>query len=110
MLDETIKKIEEKINKSEALSEEKKGELLKLMASLRNEVETLAETQQEDSESITRFAESSTDEALKTEKDSKLFDGSLDGLKKSVEKFESSHPELTKTVNNICTILANLGI
>lgn len=110
MLDETIENLKIKIQDAVTLSDNKKAELLTLIGSLSEEINDLSKTKPEESESITKFTEASTHEALKTNKNSQLTDISLEGLKKSIEGFETSHPELTKTINKICTTLAGFGI
>lgn len=110
MLNDTINSIKKKIEGSKNLQKNNKQELLALIDKLNFEIIELSKTRLEDSESITQFTDTSTHEALRNNKNEQLNSIALDGLKKSVEKFETSHPELTKTINQICSMLANLGI
>ena len=110
MIRETITQIEARVNESESLDDEKKKELLNLLSSLKTEVSQLSKTHAEDTRSIAGFAEISVHEAMREEKNPQLLKLSLEGLSKSVEGFEGSHPKLVAAVNSICLTLANLGI
>ena len=106
----TIAKIEENIQRVTSISEEKRGELLQLLATLKEEVAELSETQSEEAESITGFTQISTHEATRQEKNPQLLQLSIEGLQSSVSGFETSHPRLAETVNSICHIVSNMGI
>ncbi len=110
MIETTLAKIAEKIQTVTSISDENKGELLNLLATLKVEIQTLAETESERAESITGFTQVSTHEAIRQEKNQRLLQLSLDGLASSVQGFETSHPRLVESVNAICQTLANLGI
>ena len=110
MINATIAKIEEKLAQVGTISEEQRKELSALLASLKNEVSALSETQGEQAESITRFTELSAHEATRQEKTPRLLALSLEGLRSSVSDFENSHPKLAETVNSLCHILSNMGI
>ena len=110
MIEKTIAKIEAKLEGVGSVDDERKGELLNLLSTLRSEVTELSKTQNEHAESITRFTELSTHEAMREEKSPHLLDLSLEGLSKSVDGFEGSHPKLVEIVNSICVMLSNIGI
>ena len=110
MLQQTIDKIEEKLRKAESLNEEKKSEVLNLLSTLKVEIAELSKTHNEQAESITGFAQISAHEATRQEKDTELLKLSIEGLGSSVRGFESSHPRLVNVVNDICSMLSNLGI
>jgi hypothetical protein len=110
MIDETLKKIEHRIEQISTLGEEKKSELTALFSELKAEVNDLARTDREHAESIARFADLSAHEATRIRKDEALRRLSIEGLSTSVEGFEASHPRLSEVVNSICTTLSNLGI
>ena len=110
MIKETITQIEARVKESESLNDAKKKELLDLLSSLKNEVSELAKTHAEETRSIAGFTEISIHEAMREEKNPQLLKLSLEGLSKSVEGFEGSHPKLVAAVNRICLTLANLGI
>jgi len=110
MLQQTIDKIEERMRKTESLSEETKAEMLNLLSTLKVEIADLSKTHNEQAESITGFAQVSTHEATRRERDPELLKLSIEGLGSSVRGFESSHPELVSAVNAIASTLSNLGI
>jgi hypothetical protein len=110
MIEDTIRKIEARIGGTESVSEERKRELLQLLATLKGEVAELARTNDEQAQSIAGFAEVSAHEATREDQNPKLRELSLQGLSSSVEGFEQSHPGLVRVVNNISQTLASLGI
>ncbi|SEL94628.1 protein of unknown function [Syntrophus gentianae] len=110
MIQNTLNKIEERLKKTETVTEENRSELLNLVSELKGEIEELSKTHTEHAESITGFAAISTREATRQEKNPALLQLSIDGLAASVEGFETSHPTLVGVVNRICSMLANLGI
>ena len=110
MIEDTIGKIESKIQGSDAIKEERRQELLQLLGTLKSEVAELSKTHGEQAQSIAAFAEISTHEATRTEQNPELLDLSLKGLSSSVAEFEDSHPRLVQIVNSISNTLSNLGI
>jgi len=110
MLQYTIEKLEERLKNAEAIPGENKTELLNLVSDLKIEIADLAKTHNEHAESITGFADLSTREATRQEKNQELIKLSIAGLQSSVRGFETSHPKLVEAVNAICTMLSNLGI
>jgi len=110
MIRETITEIESKLKNATSLSDEAKRELVDLLAKLKAEVTDLARTDADQARSIAGFAQTSTHEAIRSEKNEQLLRLSLDGLSASVDGFEESHPQLVQIVNRICTTLSNLGI
>ena len=110
MIEESIKNIEDKLNNTGNIAPEKKKEIISLLSSLKEEIESLPPAQQEQTESILGFAQVSTHEATRPSKNEKLLGISLDGLNASVKDFERSHPELVENINAICNALSNLGI
>jgi hypothetical protein len=110
MLQDTISKIECRIENSAALDDEHRAELLKLLGQLKTEVTELSKTHHEQAESIASFAEVSAREATRESKNPQVLDHSIGGLQSSVREFESSHARLAGVVNRIATLLANMGI
>jgi|SRR6185295_15869059 Mg2+ and Co2+ transporter CorA len=110
MIDDTIKKIEARIESGESLSPERKSELLQLLGKLKSEVTELSKTHGEQAESIAGFTEQSAREATRSEQNPELLQLSLKGLASSVDGFEKSHPRLVQVVNTISNMLSNLGI
>lgn len=110
MIEDTIEKIESRIQSAETISEERRRELLHLLGTLKAEVVTLARTHGEDAQSIARFAAISALEATRETKNPRLLQLSLASLTSSVEAFEQSHPKLISAANAISRTLANWGI
>ncbi len=110
MIQNHLEKIEKRLHESTTVQEKEKAELIKLVADLRSEIADLSRTHQEHAESITGFAELSSREATRSEKNPTLIGLSIEGLAASVRGFEVSHPRLVSIVNNLCTMLSNLGI
>jgi len=110
MIKKTITNIENKIKQNASIQDKDKTQLLKLLAGLKTEVSELSKTDNEHAESITGFAQTSTHEATRKEKNEQLLNLSLKGLTSSVEEIESSHPELVEIVNRISHVLSNMGI
>ncbi len=110
MIEDTIGKIEAKIEGAEAIKEDRRRELIQLLGTLKSEVAELSKTHGEQAESIAAFAEVSTHEATRVEQNPKLLKLSLEGLRSSVAELEESHPRLVQIVNAISHTLSNLGI
>ena len=110
MIEDRIRKIEARLEESASIPAESKAELLKLLAALKDEVAGLDQSHAEDARSIAGFVDASAHEATRAEKKPKQVEASLTGLKASVESFEASHPKLAEVVNQIATVLSNMGI
>jgi len=85
MIEKTIAEIEAKI-RAEGIGDERKRELLQLLARLKTEI------------------------AARDEHNLKPLKNSVEELRSSVEGFEQSHPKLVQIVNSISNTLSNLGI
>ena len=110
MIEDTIHKIEARIQAADSVKEERRRELLELLGTLKAEVAALSRTHSEQAESIAGFTEVSAREATRSEQNPHLLDLSLQGLSSSVEGIEESHPRLVQIVNAISNTLSNLGI
>jgi len=109
-LEDTIGKIEARIQGADTINEERRRELLDLLGTLKSEVARLSKTHGEQAESIAGFTELSTHEATRASQNPQLLKLSLEGLGSSVRGFEESHPQLVRIVNAISSTLSNLGI
>jgi hypothetical protein len=110
MIEDTVSKIEAKIQGADAIKDERKRELLQLLGTLKSEIAGLSKTHGEQAESIAGFTELSAHEATRATQNPELLKLSLEGLSSSVEGFEKSHPRLVQIVNAISNTLSNLGI
>src|SRR5215831_12089476 len=110
MIEDTIGKIEAKIQSADSIKDERRQELLQLLGTLKSEVGELSKTHGEQAQSIAGFTEISAHEATRSEQNPELLRLSLEGLSSSVAGFEESHPHLVRIVNAISHTLSNLGI
>ncbi len=110
MINNTMDKIEGKIKNSIHITDDNKQEYLTMIATLRQEVSELSETEKDQAETITGFAGVTAHEATKEELNPELLKISIAGLKTSIDGFEVSNPRLVSIVNSFCSLLSNLGI
>ena len=110
MIEDTIGKIEARIQGADAIKDERRRELLELLGTLKSEVAALSRTDSDQAQSIAGFTEISAHEATRADQNPQLLNLSLQGLGTSVKGFEESHPRLVQIVNAISNTLSNLGI
>jgi|WetSurMetagenome_2_1015567.scaffolds.fasta_scaffold1312773_1 hypothetical protein len=110
MIKRTVKEIKARIKQESGVADKTKEQLLTLLSTLESEIDALSKTHFEHAESITGFIERSTHEATRKKKQPELLKISLAGLEESVKGFEASHPSLVAKINDICTVLANMGV
>lgn len=110
MLEDTVKKMEEAIRKLQSLQGKDKAEMLALLSSLKAEVERLSKTHGEQAHSIASLADMAAHEATRRDRSPDLLKHSQEGLALSARGFEASHPELVAAINELCTMLARIGI
>jgi len=110
MIEDRLKKIEERIAAAGNIPGESKAELLDLLTALRSEIAALPHTQEDEANSIATFAEASTHEATRATVKPRLLKAALSGLTGSVEEFETSHPDLAAVLNRMAAVLSNMGM
>ena len=110
MIEETVAKIEQAIQRAGKADPQHKQELIRLLGQLKAEVRALPAGQADKARSIAHFAEAAAHEATRQDKSAKLLELSRGALQESVVGFEASHPQLTAVVNDICGLLAGIGI
>lgn len=110
MIEETVAKIQRAVRTAGQMDPKHKAELVVLLEKLEAEIRALPSSQAEKAHSIAQFAEAATNEAARRDKSAKLLMLSRGALQESVADFETSHPQLTAVVNEICTLLAGIGI
>lgn len=108
MIDRQIELISAKIASAPNLPESTKNELLELLSTLRQEVNTLADP--ETANSIAGFANVSAHEGTRADRKPELLDSALKGLGASVQELEATHPKLFEVVNRLTVALSNMGI
>jgi hypothetical protein len=109
MTDERIEKTKSAIESAENIPADRKAELLDLLSKLKPAIAKVSETHHEDAQSIARLVEASAHETIRLEKKPEHTRRLLHELKKSVENFEASHPELAASVGKYSTLLSALG-
>jgi len=97
MIDDTLRKMEERIRSSTRTSDETRDELLALLAELRNELGHMAETHEDEARTLARHAAAAAEDA----------EG---GVEESVLEFETAHPRITGLVRSFLRTLSDAGI
>ncbi len=110
MTDERIEKTKAAIESAENIPGDTKAELLDLLSKLKPAIAKVSETHHEDAKSIAHLVEASAKETIHAEKKPEHANRVLHELKRSVENFEASHPQLVASVNKYSTLLSALGI
>jgi hypothetical protein len=96
MIDRHIDHLESRIRNAEGLSDERRGELLGLIESLRREAASLPPEVREKLEVAAP--------------DDRPVDDVVTEIQGSLTGFEASHPKLTQLTNQIAVVLSNMGI
>ena len=110
MINKTISELEERIKKADSIKGKERTALLKLIGELKVEITNLSKTHAEEANSIAGFTQVAANEAMRQERNAGLFKIAQEGLEKSVEDFELTHPTLVNTIREISDVLSNLGI
>src|SRR6266496_2424983 len=110
MTDEHIEKTKSAIESAENIPADTKAELLDLLSKLKPAIAKVSETHHEDAKSIAHLVEASAHETIRAEKKPEYANRLLHELRRSVENFEASHPQLVASVNKYSTLLSALGI
>jgi hypothetical protein len=87
-----------------------KPSLNRSLAELKSEIKQLSKSHPEHARSIAQLAELAHHEAKRKEKSPRLFRHALEGLALSAKGFEASHPKLVDAINELCEMLAQIGI
>ena len=110
MTDERLEKIKAAVEAADHITPEKKAEFLAVLAKLKPAIANVAQTHEEEAERISRFVEASAHEVARKKKHPEPLKSVLRDLRKSVQKFEASHPEMTAFVTEYSAVLSGLGI
>ena len=106
MIPERISHIENTLRAAPNIPESTRGELLALLAGLKAEIASLADTDAARVEHITGSADAAVQAAVRREPSAEA----TEGLAASVRDFEASHPKLVQIVDRLAVILSNTGI
>jgi Domain of unknown function (DUF4404) len=110
MTDEHIEKTKSAIESAGNIPADKKAELLDLLSKLKSAIGKVSETHHEDARSIARLVEASAHETIRAQKKPEQSKRLSRELKRSVENFEASHPDLVSFVTEYAGFLSALGI
>ncbi|HAV61896.1 MAG TPA: hypothetical protein DCY13_05985 [Verrucomicrobiales bacterium] len=110
MIDDTIAKIQSRLEQARKLSPERKQELLDLVRELKAEIAGVSKADPDRAHSIAGFTEISAHEATREVPQKETMQSAITGLESTVRGFEVAHPGLTAVVNRIAHALSNLGI
>ena len=110
MIKETLSKVEAAIAKIEAVDGKEKARLVSLLNQLKAELAALPESKMDDARSVAYFTETAAHEVTRPNKSAELKELSISGMALSVKNFEVSHPRLVEITNEICMMLARMGI
>ena len=110
MIKETLSKIEAAIAKIQAGESAEKAELVALLKKLKDELATLPESRIDEVRSIGYFTETAAHEVTRENANVQLKNLSISGISYAVKGFEASHPQIVSVANEICMILARMGI
>lgn len=110
MIKDTLSKIESAIAKVQAGDSKEKGELVALLNKLKAELAALPESKLDDARSVGYFTEAAAHEVTRGNASVQLKNLSISGISYAVKGFEVSHPQIVSVANEICMILARMGI
>src|SRR6476620_4340542 len=110
MTHERLQQIKTAVEAADHISAEKENEFLAVLAKLKTAITEVAQTSEEEAESISRFVEASAHEVATKKERPESVEKVLHKLKQTVEKFEASHPQLTTFVTEYSAVLSGMGI
>jgi len=110
MINDTLSKIESAIAKVQSGNSAEKAELVTLLTKLKSELSALPASKLDDARSVGYFTEAAAHEVTRENSSVQLKNLSISGISYAVKGFEVSHPELVSVVNEICMLLARMGI
>jgi predicted neutral ceramidase superfamily lipid hydrolase len=102
--------LEARIHETHELSPQQKEEILRLVAELKEAMAAFPTIPEAHAPSRTRVTDTAEAETTRQDKLQHPVRRAMDDVSTWVEAFEASHPELVNTVNQISTLLANMGI
>ncbi|HAF94537.1 MAG: hypothetical protein A2X34_09805 [Elusimicrobia bacterium GWC2_51_8] len=110
MIKETLSKIESAIARIQEADGKEKARLVSLLNQLKAELAVLPESRMDDARSVAHFTEIAAHEVTRAKMSAELKDLSISGIAASVKGFEVSHPKMVEITNEICMMLARMGI
>jgi prefoldin subunit 5 len=110
MTNEHIEKTKSAVESAENIPADRKAELLDLLSKLKPAIAKVSQTHREDAQRIARLVETAAQETISAQKKPEPIKRPLHELKRSVEKFEASHPELVAFVTEYTGFLSAMGL
>ena len=110
MSEERIEKTKSAIDAADHIPADKKAALSAALSKLKPALAQISETHQKHAANISRLVEASAHEATSPKKRPEHLERLSDELRRSVERFEASHPQLTAFVTEYSAVLSALGI
>ncbi len=114
MIEETLRKLEERIQSSKRTGDGTRTELLALVKELRTEFASVAETHGEEAAAIAQRAQEATRDGTVRVDGSGSGEPTADGRAADVEdallEFESAHPRMVGIFRSLMRTLADAGI
>jgi prefoldin subunit 5 len=110
MSDDRIGKTKSAVAAAGHIPDDKRAALSATLSKLKPALAEISQTHQEHAETLARLVEASAHEATRQEKRPDHLKKLSQELRKSVERFEVSHPHLAAFVTEYSTILSALGI
>jgi hypothetical protein len=105
-----LAQLEARIHESHELSPQQREELLRLVSELKEAMAAFPTTAEAHAPSRTHVTDSAAAKTDQQDTPQHPLRSAMDDVSASVEAFEASHPELVNAVNQISTLLANMGI
>jgi Domain of unknown function (DUF4404) len=102
--------LEARIHETHELSPQQKEELLRLVSELKEVMAAFPTSPEAHAPSPPRATDTAEAEMTRQDTPRHPLRSAIDDVSTSVEAFEASHPELINAVNQISTLLANMGI
>src|SRR4030095_16185197 len=110
MTNEHIEKTKSAIESAGNIPADRKAELLDLLSKLKPAIAKVSQTHREDAQRIARLVETAAQETISAQKKPEPIKRPLHELKRSVEKFEASHPELVAFVTESTGFWSAMGL
>jgi len=107
---DSLGQLEARIHETHELSPQQKAEILRLVSEVKEAMAALPTTPEAHAPSRTHVPDTAAAETTRQDMPQHPLRHAMDDVSTAVEAFEASHPELVNTVNQISTLLANMGI
>jgi len=110
MIEETLRKLEERIQSSKRTGDGTRTELLALVKDLRTEFAAVAETHGEEAAAIAQRAQEATRDGTVRGSGEPTADGRAADVEDALLEFESAHPRMVGIFRSLMRTLADAGI